>query len=148
VGERGSKDAEARTVIKDALENSYKKTVGAFWNWFTRSLGMAANRWGIMQIVYVVVAVGLLAGFVDAVVLPLPSAYQVQPVYAGTGQQTIPETFIDAMVILLGGAGIYLTYISGRQTTKSRMVNLYLGFAILLIAISVMMGLYLVTLKG
>jgi hypothetical protein len=135
-------------MIRDTLENGYKKTVGAFWNWFSRSLGAAANRWGILQLVYVVVAIGLLAGFVDAVVLPLPSVYQAEPVYSGTGQQTIPETFIDAMVILLGGAGIYLTYISGRQTTKSRMVNLYLGFAILLITVSVMMGLYLVTLKG
>ena len=135
-------------MIRDMLENGYRRTVGAFWNWLSRSAGVAANRWGILQVIYVVVAIGLLAGFVDAVVLPLPSVYQAQPVYSGTGQQTIAETFIDAMVILLGGAGIYLTYISGRQTTRSRMVNLYLGFAILLIAISVMMGLYLVTIKG
>jgi hypothetical protein len=134
-------------MIRDMLGNSYRRTVGAFWNWLSRSIGTAANRWGILQLVYIVVAIGLLAGFVDAVVLPLPSAYQGQPVYAGTGQQTIPETFIDAMVILFGGAGIYLTFISGRQTTKTRMVNLYLGFAILLITISVMMGIYLATLK-
>ena len=135
-------------MIRDELENVYQRTIGAFWNRLSRSIGVAANRWGILEVIYLIVAIGLMAGFVDAVVLPLPAAYQAQPVYGATGQQTIPETFIDAMVILLGAAGIYLTYISGRQTTKSRMVNLYLGFAILLIAISVMMGLYLITLKG
>jgi hypothetical protein len=135
-------------MIRDQLDNIYKRTIGALWSWLSRSVGAAVSRWGILEVIYVVIAVGLMAGFVDAVVLPLPSAYQAQPVYQATGQQTIPETFIDAMVILLGAAGIYLTYISGRQTTKSRMVNLYLAFAILLIAISEMMGLYLVTLKG
>jgi hypothetical protein len=93
-----------------------------------------------------VAVIGLMAGFINAVVLSVPN--QAQAVYPGAGAQTIPETFIDGMVILLGGAGIYLTYISGRQTTRSRMVNLYLSFALLMIAISVLMGLYLVTLKG
>lgn len=133
-------------MIRNLLESGYRKTIGAVWNLLRRIVGSAVNKWGVVQVLYVIIVVALMAGFVNAVVLPVPN--QAQPVYPATGSQTIPETFINAMVILFGGAGIYLTYVSGRQTTRSRMVNLYLGFALLLIAVSVLMGLYLVTLKG
>ena len=132
-------------MIRRALETSYRKTLGALWRAIWRSATSVGNRVGVLQLAYVLVVVGLMAGFVNAVVLPVKN--QAEPIYPASGAQTIPETFIDAMVILLGGAGIYLTYMSGRQTTKSRMVNMYLGVAILLIAISVLMGLYLVSLK-
>jgi hypothetical protein len=130
-------------MIRTILDSAYKKTVGWLWNLLRRS---AANRWGVVQALYLLVVIGLMAGFVNAVVLPVPN--QTTPIYPTTGAQTIPETFIDAMVILLGGGGIYLTYMSGRQTTKSRMVSLYLAVALLLITISVMTGLYLVNVKG
>jgi hypothetical protein len=133
-------------MIRTILDTAYRRTVGALWNLLRRSATSATNRWGAIQLVYVLVVVALMAGFVNAVVLPVPN--QTVAVYPQTGYQTFPETFIDAMVILLGGAGIYLTYMSGRQTTKSRMVNLYLAVALLLIAISVMTGLYLVNIKG
>ena len=130
-------------MIRTTLDSVYKKTVGSLWNLVRRS---ATNRWGAVQLLYLLIVVGLMAGFVNAVVLPVPN--QTTAVYPASGAQTIPETFIDAMVILLGGAGIYLTYMSGRQTTKSRMVSLYLAVALLLITISVMTGLYLVNIKG
>jgi len=133
-------------MIRTALDSAYRRTVGWVWSLLTRSAASATNRWGAIQIVYALVVIALMAGFVNAVVLPVPN--QSAPVYPTTGAQTFPETFIDAMVILLGGGGIYLTYMSGRQTTKSRMVNLYLAVALLLITISVMTGLYLVNIKG
>jgi len=133
-------------MIRNTLDSAYKKTVGALWNVLKRSATTAATKWGAIQIVYVLIVVALMAGFVNAVVLPVPN--QTTPIYPTTGAQTLPETFIDGMVILLGGAGIYLTYMSGRQTTRSRMVNLYLAVALLLITISVMTGLYLVNVKG
>jgi hypothetical protein len=133
-------------MIRTILDSAYRRTVGWLWNLLRRSATSAANRWGAIQLVYVLVVVALMAGFVNAVVLPVPN--QTAAVYPTTGAQTYPETFIDSMVILLGGGGIYLTYMSGRQTTKSRMVNLYLAVALLLITISVMTGLYLVNIKG
>lgn len=133
-------------MIRRILESGYKRTIGALWGLLWRTATSVANRWGVVQLLYVLVVIGLMAGFVNAVVLPLPN--QGEAVYPGAGAQTIPETFIDAMVILMGGAGIYLTFISGRQTTKSRMVNLYLAFALMLVAVSLLMGLYLVSLKG
>jgi hypothetical protein len=129
-------------MIKELIESGYRKTIGALW----RSVSSIAGGWGVVQILYVLVLVGLMAGFVNADVLPVSN--QAQAVYPGAGNQTYAETFIDAMVILLGASGIYLTYISGRQTTKSRMVNLYLGFALLLICVTMMTGIYLVNVKG
>lgn len=133
-------------MIRDVLEKWYSLVVGRSSETIARALGARMNRGGLVQLLYVVVVVALMAGFIDAAFFPL--ANQAQIVSPGPGAQTIPEAVIDAFVILIGSAGIYVGYVSGRQTTKSRMVNLYLGFALLLIAISVFMGIYLTILKG
>lgn len=104
-----------------------------------------SSRTGLVQLLYVIALVALMGGFVNAVFFPLPNQGQI--IYPGTGSQTIPEAVLDTSVILVGGAGIYIAYVSGRQTTRSRMVNLYLGVALLLVALSVFMGLYLTYLK-
>lgn len=96
--------------------------------------------------IYVLLVVGLMAGFINAVFFPV--ANQGIVVYRGGGAQTIPEAVIDAFVILLGGAGIYLTYVSGKQTTRSRAVNMYLGLALVMIAVSLLVGIDLAILKG
>lgn len=135
-------------MIREFLESAYKRTIGAVWRFLSRSVMSVANRWGVVEVLYVVAIVGLMAGIVNAVVLPYTGpGGQATPI-APSGSETIPETFIDAMIVLVGAAGIYMTYISGRQTTRSRMVNLYLGFALLLIAVSVITGVYLVIYKG
>jgi predicted ABC-type sugar transport system permease subunit len=133
-------------VIRDTLEKWYNRASGALRTALTRTLGTVYTRGGLVQLLYVLVVVALMAGFIDAVFFPIPN--QAQIVSPGPGAQTIPEAVIDSFVILIGSAGIYIAYISGRQTTKSRMVSLYLGFALILIAISVFMGVYLSILKG
>lgn len=133
-------------VLRRVLERSYDVTVGAARDALAGALGSLSRRAGLIQLLYVVALVALMGGFVNAVFFPLPNQGQI--VYPGAGSQTIPEAVLDASVILIGGAGIYVTYVSGRQTTRSRMVNLYLGIALLLIALSVFMGLYLTVLKG
>ena len=132
-------------MIREALERSYNATLGALRNALVRALGSLSSRTGVLQLLYIVALVALMGGFVNAVFFPLPNQGQI--VYPGSGAQSIPEAVLDSSVILIGGAGIYVTYVSGRQTTRSRMVNLYLGIALLLIAISVFMGLYLTFLK-
>jgi len=87
-----------------------------------------------------------MAGGVSAFFFPV--ADQSYIIYPAGGAQSISETVIDACVILLGGAGVYATYVSGRQTTKPRMVNLYLALALLLIALSVLLGIFVSDLKG
>ena len=132
-------------MIRRVLERSYGATIGTLRNALARLLGSITSRTGLIQLLYVVALVALMGGFVNAVFFPLPNQGQI--VYPGAGSQTIPEAVLDASVILVGGAGIYVTFVSGRQTTRSRMVNLYLGIALLLIALSVFMGLYLTFIK-
>ena len=133
-------------MIRRALERSYNATVGAVRNALAGAVGSLSSRTGIIQLLYIIALVALMGGFVNAIFFPVPNQGQI--IYPGTGSQTIPEAVLDAAVILVGGAGIYITYVSGRQTTRSRMVNLYLGIALLLLALSVFMGLYLTLLKG
>lgn len=132
-------------MIRRVLERSYDATVGVARNALAKLLGSITTRTGFLQLLYVVALVALMGGFVNAVFFPVPNQGQI--VYPGSGSQTIPEAVLDASVILIGGAGIYATYMSGRQTTRSRLVNLYLGIALLLIALSVFMGLFLSVLK-
>ena len=87
-----------------------------------------------------------MAGFVNAVVFPVSNQSYIP--YPNGSAQTIPEAIVDAFVIVVGAAGIYLTYLSGRQTTRSRTVNLYLGLALLLIVVSIFTGIDMALLKG
>ena len=133
-------------MIRETLERWYAKSVGVARIRLERSLGRVYSRTGLVQLLYVVAVVALMAGFIDAVFFPVPN--QAQIVQPGPGAQTIPEAVLDAFIILVGAAGIYVAYISGRQTTRSRMVNLYLGIALMLVALSIFMGTYLSILKG
>ena len=133
-------------MIRKTLEQSYSRTIGAARNVLAKALGSISSRTGVLQVLYVIALVALMGGFVNAIFFPVPNQGAV--IYPGSGSQTIAEAVLDSSVILIGGAGIYATFVSGRQTTKSRMVNLYLGIALLLIALAVFMGLYLTGLKG
>ena len=99
-----------------------------------------------MQLLYVIFIVALMAGFVNAVVFPVANQSYIP--YPGGSAMTIPEAIINAFVIGVGAAGIYLVYLSGRQTARTRTVNLYLGLALLLIIVSVFAGIDLAILKG
>jgi amino acid transporter len=133
-------------MIKRALQTGYSKTLGALRNSLVRYGQSYANRSGLIQLLYAVVIVVFMAGFVSAIIFPV--ANQGLIVYPATGYETVAEAVLYAVVILFGAGGIYVAYLSGRQTTKPRMVNLYLAIALLLIIVSVFMGLELVALKG
>lgn len=133
-------------MIREALESVYKKTVGAAKDTVLGFLSSITRGGGLIQALYVVLLVALMAGFVDAVFFPVANQSYI-PYPNGTAM-TIPEAIIDAFVIVMGGAGIYLVYLSGRQTTRTRTVNLYLGLALLLIVVSVFAGIDMAILKG
>ncbi len=133
-------------MIRRLLESGYNKTVGALKKTFWRIFGSANRGGSFVQLLYVLAVVGLMAGFINSVFFPV--ANQGIIVYPGGGAQTIPEMVIDSFVIIMGGSGIYLTYVSGRQTTRARAVNLYLGLALLLIAVSLFTGIELALIKG
>ncbi|HME19502.1 MAG TPA: hypothetical protein VKF15_07200 [Nitrososphaerales archaeon] len=133
-------------MIREMLESGYKRTVGALRSTIWDAATRGTRGSGLLQLVYILVLVGLSAGFISAVFSPV--ANQSYIVFPSTGAQSIPEMLVDAFVILVGGAGVYLVYLSGRQTVRTRTVNLYLGLAILLIAVSVLTGIELAILKG
>jgi len=133
-------------MLRTALESAYKRTIGALKDSLAHLISSLTRGSGLIEVLYIVILVALMAGFVNAVVFPVPNQSYIP--YPGTGAMTIPEAIVDAFVIMVGGAGIYLVYQSGRQTVRSRTVNLYLGLALLLLVVAVFVGIDMAILKG
>ena len=100
------------------------------------------NRW--MEVLYIIGIVLMTAGIVNAAIQPVNFGYVIFP---QTGAQSATETGVDSLALIIGAAGIYMSYLAGRQTTKPRMVNFYLAIGLLLIAIAVYIGYYVLTQK-
>lgn len=133
-------------MIRRVLQLSYDRTIGAFLSWIWESLTSIARRGDILQLLYVVAIIGLMAGLISAAVNPVSDQGAI--IYPNDSGQTYAEVVINSFVVLLGGAGIYLTYMSGRQTTRARAVNMYLGLAILLLVVSLLTGVDVANIKG
>jgi cytochrome bd-type quinol oxidase subunit 2 len=133
-------------MIREALGSAYKKTVGALKDRLVDYSSSVTKRAGLLQLLYVLFVVALAAGFINAVVFPVPNQSYIP--YPGGSAETVPEAIIDSFVIIVGGAGIYLAVLSGRQTVRTRTVSLYLGLALLLIIVSLFTGIDLAILKG
>jgi hypothetical protein len=133
-------------MLREVLGSAYKRTVGALRDAVMRLVASVTRRGGVVQLLYVIFVVALSAGFINAVVFPVPNQSYIP--YPGGSAETIPEAIADAFVIIVGGSGIYLTYLSGRQTARTRTVNLYLGLALVMILVSVFIGIDMALLKG
>lgn len=133
-------------MIREALGSAYKKTIGALKDSLVEFVSSITKRAGLLQLLYVLFVVALAAGFINAVVFPVPNQSYIP--YPGGTAETVPEAIIDSFVIIVGGAGIYLAVLSGRQTVRTRTVSLYLGLALLLIIVSLFTGIDLAILKG
>ena len=133
-------------MIREALGSAYKKTIGALKDRLVEYVSSITKRAGLLQLLYVLFVVALAAGFINAVVFPVPNQSYIP--YPGGSAETVPEAIIDSFVIIVGGAGIYLAVLSGRQTVRTRTVSLYLGLALLLIIVSLFTGIDLAILKG
>jgi hypothetical protein len=133
-------------MLRTVIGSAYKKTIGALKDALLGLVSSLTRGGGLIQALYVVLLVALMAGFVNAVFFLVPSQSYIP--YPGASNMTIPEAIVDAFVIIVGGAGIYLVYQSGRQTVRSRTVNLYLGLALLLLVVSVFTGIDMAILKG
>ncbi len=133
-------------MLREVLSTAYKRTFGALKDWFLGFVSSLTRGGGLVQALYVILLVGLMAGFINAVVFPVSNQSYIP--YPNGSAMTIPEAIVDAFVIVVGAAGIYLAYLSGRQTARTRTVNLYLGLALLLIVVSVFTGIDMALLKG
>jgi len=133
-------------MIKRVFESGYTKVSGALKRSLSRGSGLlspAKGRW--VQILYLLGIIAFSAGLVNAAVQPVDQRYVIFP---QKGFQSISETVINAFAILLGASGVYVSYLSGRQTTKPRMVNFYLVLALMLIVTAMYIGIYVYTSKG
>jgi hypothetical protein len=119
------------------LRNRFLKVVG-------RSGVLTQLRAGWVQVLYVVALVIMSAGIVNAIIQPVNPGYIIFP---STGGQSATETVVDSFVLLLGTGGVYLSYLSGRQTTKTRMANFLLVIGLFLIAAAIYIGVYVLTQK-
>ena len=133
-------------MLRATLESAYKKTIGTLKDALVRFFSSLTRGGSVIEAGYFVMLVALMAGFVNAVVFTVPNQSYIP--YPGSGAMTIPEAIVDAFVIIVGGAGVYLVYQSGRQTVRSRTVNLYLGLALLLLVVAVFVGIDMAILKG
>lgn len=133
-------------MIRGILQSAYKRTIGSLRETLVGFISSITRGGGLIQGLYVLLIVGLSAGFINAVVFPVPNQSYIP--YPGGTAETIPEAIVWGFIIIVGGAGIYMTYLSGRQTVRSRTVNLYLGLALLLIVVSLFTGIDMAILKG
>lgn len=133
-------------MLRTALESAYKKTIGALKDYLVRLVSSLTRGGGLIEALYIIILVALMAGFVNAVFFPVPNQSYIP--YPGSTAMTIPEAIVDAFVVAVGGAGVYLVYQSGRQTVRPRTVNLYLGLALLLLVVAVFVGIDMAILKG
>ena len=105
-------------------------------------LSLVKSRW--IEILYVIGIVAMASGIVNAAIQPVDSRYIIFP---GQGSQSITETVINALALMLGAMGVYLSYLSGRQTTKPRMITFYLVIGLLLIGTGVYIWIYVYSSK-
>lgn len=96
------------------------------------------NNW--IEFIYVFTIVVLSAGLVSALVSPVPATYMIYP---GRSGQSIAETILYTLGMALGAGGLYLSYLSGRQTVKPRLVGFFLIMGLILIGIAVYLEMYI-----
>ena len=110
-------------------------------------LGKASQRSGLsatvknnwIEVLYIAGIVVMSAGVVSALASPVNQSYIIYP---STGGETISEMFIYSMAMLLGFAGLYLSYLSGRQTVKPRLVGFFLIVGLIMIGIAIYIEMY------
>lgn len=95
------------------------------------------NNW--IEVLYILGIVVLSAGLVSALAAPVPQSYIIYP---STGGETISEMVIYCMAMLLGFGGLYLSYLSGRQTVKPRLVGFFLIVGLIMIGIAIYIEMY------
>jgi hypothetical protein len=133
-------------MIKRALESNYVKIrdrVSHSLQQNRRFSVLLRTRW--IEVIYLLAILAMTAGIVNAGIQPVDPRYVIYPL---RGAQSVSETAINGFTILLGAAGVYLAAISGRQTTKPRIANFYLIFALMLIGTALYIGLYIYAFKG
>lgn len=112
-----------------------------------RRLEKVAERGGVstalknnlIEVLYIAGIVVMSAGIVSALASPVNQSYMIYP---ATNGETISEMAIYSMAMLLGFGGLYLSYLSGRQTTRARLVPFFLILGLIMIGIAIYIEMY------
>ena len=112
-----------------------------------RRLGKVVERTGVsttvknnlIEVVYILGIVVMSAGIVSALASPVNQSYTIYP---STNGETVSEMIIYSMAMMLGFGGLYLSYLSGRQTVKPRLVPFFLILGLILIGVAVYIEIY------
>jgi hypothetical protein len=92
-----------------------------------------------IEVLYIVGIVVLGAGVVSALASPVSQSYMIYPSTTG---ETVSEMVIYSMAMLLGFGGLYISYLSGRQTVKPRLVPFFLTLGVIMIGIAIYIEFY------
>ena len=95
------------------------------------------NNW--IEFVYIAGIIVMSAGIVSALASPVNQSYTIYP---STNGETISEMVIYSMAMLLGFGGLYLSYLSGRQTVKPRLVPFFLILGLIMIGVAIYIEMY------
>ena len=126
-------------MIRQRLESLMSGITDRFGKGVERSGISTVIKNRSIEIVYIAGIIVMSAGIVSALASPVSQSYIIYP---GRDGQSIPETVINAMALLMGFGGLYFSYLSGRQTVKPRLVGFFLILGMLLIAGAIYIELY------
>lgn len=125
-----------------------KVTGARFTHRLTKATMFGVLKHRGLEMLYLLVLLALSAGIVNTILEGMRPEFAGAVILPNRAAQTMSEVVINIFTIVLGTAGVYLIYVSGRQTLRHRVANLYmlLGFTTILLALFI--GLYIVGIKG
>ena len=99
----------------------------------------------LVEIVYMLALFILFAGIINALLEGLSfSNYIIIPSFR---VQSLVETFLNFLAIIIGTSGIYLMYLGGKRTGK-KAPSLYVISGWIILSISVLIWLFIISTKG
>ena len=95
----------------------------------------------IIEIAYMFAFLLLSAGIINFLIegnIPDLAQYIIVPLFR---YQNLIETIVNFFTVMMGAAGFYLIYLSGKKISTKKTVNLYLisGFIILISSVSILL---------
>lgn len=109
----------------------------------TTSLENRGIEWIYLLVLYL-----LVAGLINAISNAGQAGINLSPIVANPNAQNVTETIIIMFGYIIGSLGAYALYLSGRQTIRARSSEMFFVSGIALIAISMTVGYYILTLTG
>jgi hypothetical protein len=108
----------------------------------TTSLRTRGIEWLYLLVLYL-----LVAGVINAIGNSGQAGINLNPIVANPNAQNVTETIIIMFSYIVGSLGAYALYLSGRQTIRARSAEMFFVGGIALIAVSMTVGYYILSVK-